>query len=43
MALARKAIVLDYKTLEPECIWATAAVVFTLRIGYYWLVAKKIQ
>lgn len=43
MALARKAIVLDYKTLEPESIWATAAVVFTLRIGYYWLVAKKIQ
>lgn len=40
MAIARKVIVLDYKTLEPEYIWATAAVIFTLSIGY-WLVAKK--
>lgn len=42
MAIARKVIVLDYKTLEPEYIWATAAVVFALSIGY-WLVAKKTQ
>ncbi len=42
MAIARKVIVLDYKTLEPEYIWATAAVVFSLSIGY-WLVAKKTQ
>jgi uncharacterized membrane protein (DUF373 family) len=40
MAIARKVIVLDYKTLEPEYIWATAAVVFALSIGY-WLVARK--
>ena len=40
MAIARKVIVLDYKTLDPEYIWATAAVVFALSIGY-WLVVKK--
>jgi uncharacterized membrane protein (DUF373 family) len=40
MAIARKVIVLDYKDLESEDIWATAAVVFALSIGY-WLVAKK--
>ncbi len=40
MAIARKVIVLDYKTVEPEYIWATAAVVFALSIGY-WLVVKK--
>ncbi len=40
MAIARKVIVLDYKTLEPEYIWATAAVVFALSIGY-WLVVRK--
>ncbi len=42
MAIARKVIVLDYKTLEPEYIWATAAVVLALSIGY-WLVARKTQ
>jgi uncharacterized membrane protein (DUF373 family) len=40
MAIARKVIVLDYKTLEPEYVWATAAVIFALSIGY-WLVSKK--
>lgn len=40
MAIARKVIVLDYKTVEPEYIWATAAVVFALSIGY-WLVVKR--
>ncbi|MCP5159980.1 MAG: phosphate-starvation-inducible PsiE family protein [Gammaproteobacteria bacterium] len=42
MAIARKVIVLDYKTLEPEYIWATAAVIFALSIGY-WLVVRKTQ
>lgn len=41
MAIARKVIVMDYNTLESEYIWATAAVILTLSIGY-WLVAKKI-
>jgi uncharacterized membrane protein (DUF373 family) len=40
MAIARKVIVLDYKTLEPQYVWATAAVIFALSIGY-WLVSKK--
>jgi uncharacterized membrane protein (DUF373 family) len=40
MAIARKVIVLDYKELEPEYIWATAAIVFAVSIGY-WLVARK--
>jgi len=42
MAIARKVIVLDYKTLEPEYIWATAAVILALSIGY-WLVARKME
>jgi uncharacterized membrane protein (DUF373 family) len=41
MAIARKVIVMDYKTLEPTYIWATAAVIFALSIGY-WLVARKV-
>lgn len=41
MAIARKVIVLDYKTVEPEYIWGTAAAILALSIGY-WLVAKKI-
>jgi uncharacterized membrane protein (DUF373 family) len=40
MAIARKVIVLDYKTVEPEYVWATAAVIFALSIGY-WLISKK--
>ena len=40
MAIARKVIVLDYKTIDATDIWATATVVFALSIGY-WLVAKK--
>ena len=35
MAIARKVIVLDYKELSAEYIYATAAVVFALSIGYY--------
>ncbi|MDG4555450.1 MAG: phosphate-starvation-inducible PsiE family protein [Candidatus Competibacter sp.] len=42
MAIARKVIVMDYKTVEPEYIWATAAVIFSLSIGY-WLVTRKLQ
>lgn len=42
MAIARKVIVLDYKTVEPEYIWATAATILALSIGY-WLVVKKIS
>ncbi len=42
MAIARKVIVMDYKTLDPTYIWATAAVIFALSIGY-WLVAKKMK
>ncbi|MBZ4192971.1 MAG: phosphate-starvation-inducible PsiE family protein [Candidatus Contendobacter sp.] len=42
MAIARKVIVLDYKTVDAAEIWATAGVVFALSIGY-WLVAKKTQ
>lgn len=40
MAIARKVIVLDYKTIEPEYIWATAAAILALSIGY-WLVGKR--
>lgn len=40
MAIARKVIVLDYKITEPEYVLATAAVIFSLSIGY-WLVSKK--
>jgi uncharacterized membrane protein (DUF373 family) len=39
MAIARKVIVLDYKELSPEYVWATGAVVLALSIGY-WLVKK---
>ena len=42
MAIARKVIVLDYKELEPEYIWATAAIILALSVGY-WLVTKKLQ
>ena len=40
MAIARKVIVFDYKELQPEYIWATAAVVLALGITYY-LVARR--
>ncbi|MEZ5584323.1 MAG: phosphate-starvation-inducible PsiE family protein [Candidatus Competibacteraceae bacterium] len=42
MAIARKVIVLDYKTIEPEYIWATAGVILALSVGY-WLVSKEPQ
>ncbi|MCA9400052.1 MAG: phosphate-starvation-inducible PsiE family protein [Candidatus Omnitrophica bacterium] len=37
MAIARKVIIFDFKELEPSYIFATAAVVLSLSIGY-WLV-----
>lgn len=37
MAIARKVIIFDYAELEPNYIYATAAVVLALSIGY-WLV-----
>jgi uncharacterized membrane protein (DUF373 family) len=40
MAIARKVIVLDYKELTPEYVWATAAVVLALSVGY-WLVKRQ--
>ena len=40
MAIARKIIVLDYKTIDHADLWATAAVILALSLGY-WLVARK--
>lgn len=37
MAIARKVIIFDYEKLNPEYIWATAAVIFALCVGY-WLI-----
>ena len=37
MAIARKVIIFDYTKLEPHFIYATAAVVLSLSVGY-WLV-----
>lgn len=41
MAIARKVIILDYDTLSAEYIWATAAVVMAMSIGYWLVVAKS--
>lgn len=41
MAVARKVIVFDYKTIGHEYVWATAGVVLALGITY-WLVVKKV-
>ena len=40
MAIARKVIVLDYKELGHEYVYATAAVVLALGVTY-WLIVKK--
>lgn len=40
MAIARKVIVLDYKEVAPQYIYATALVVAALSFGY-WLVVVK--
>lgn len=39
MAVARKVIIFDYDKIEPDYIYATAAVVFALSIGY-WLIHR---
>lgn len=39
MAIARKVIILDFKTTEPAYIYATGAVVLAMSIGY-WLVVR---
>ncbi len=39
MAIARKVIILDFKVISPAYIFATAALVFAMSIGY-WLVAS---
>ena len=40
MAIARKVIIIDFKDLSPDYIFATAAVVLSLGITYY-LISKK--
>ena len=40
MAIARKVIVLDYKELSAEYVWATAGVVLAMSVGY-WLVKRQ--
>nr|WP_320116322.1 phosphate-starvation-inducible PsiE family protein [uncultured Desulfuromonas sp.] len=42
MAIARKVIILDYDTISPEYIWATAGVTLSMSIGY-WLVVSLEQ
>jgi len=41
MAVARKVIVLDYKQISAETIWATAALVLALSIGYHLVVGSS--
>ncbi len=40
MAIARKVIILDFSLVSPEYMFATAALVFAMSIGY-WLVVKN--
>lgn len=40
MAISRKVIVFDFKNLQPDYIYASAAVVLSLGVTY-WLIAKK--
>jgi uncharacterized membrane protein (DUF373 family) len=39
MAIARKVIILDFKVVTPDYIFATAALVLAMSIGY-WLVVR---
>ncbi len=39
MAIARKVIILDFKTITPDYMFATAMLVFAMSIGY-WLVVR---
>lgn len=38
MAIARKIIILDFEKISPEYVYATAAVVFAMSIGYFLVV-----
>lgn len=40
MAISRKIILLDFDQVQPEYVWASAAVIFSLAIAY-WLIAVK--
>ncbi|WP_221767378.1 phosphate-starvation-inducible PsiE family protein [Shewanella atlantica] len=40
MAISRKIIVLDFKEVGPEYVWASAAVIIALGVTY-WLVSSK--
>ena len=40
MAIARKVIIFDFKEIDPQYVYATAAVVFALGITY-WLITRK--
>jgi len=42
MAIARKVIILDFETISTDYVWATAAVVLAMSIGYF-LVVKHAQ
>lgn len=42
MAIARKVIILDLEKITPDYMWATAALVFAMSIGY-WLVVKHTE
>lgn len=41
MAILRKVIILDYKAVSPEYVYATAAVVVALAVGYWLSVTHK--
>jgi uncharacterized membrane protein (DUF373 family) len=41
MAIARKVIVLDFKALTSDYVYATAAVVLAMSIGYWLVVVRK--
>lgn len=43
MAIARKVIIFDYESIGSEYIWATAAVIFALSIGYFLIAVYGVQ
>lgn len=40
MAIARKVIILDFKVITPDYVFATAALVLAMSVGY-WLVVRR--
>jgi uncharacterized membrane protein (DUF373 family) len=42
MAIARKVIILDFKTITPDYMFATAALIFAMSIGY-WFVVRNVD